>query len=545
MLVDLVVRNANILTLDPDRPHARALAVHQGRVLELDPDRTTTGRTTVDAGGATVTPGFGDAHNHMAWYGLALDEIDLSRAADLDELYAMVEQRAAELGPDQFVIGAGYDNTRLGGHPHRRVLDRVAQGRPVWLKHRSGHVCAVSSEVLARTGVLDGTTSVPAGGVVVRDADGPTGVLEEQAQNLVVALTVPYPVDVLSDAVARASRVFASEGLTHVTECGIGHGWLGRSPMELSAYQQARERGDLSVRVQLMPTVSALHDLHGHATDDMRFGLDLGIRTGFGDDWVRLGPMKIWLDGSLIARTAAVDEPFCDCGQGVGYFQDDPDTMRAQLLAAHAGGWRIAAHAIGDRAVDLALDAFEAAQKEHARPDVRHRIEHAGITRPEQLSRMAALGVTPVPQHRFLHEIGDTMAAAVGAERRDWLYRHAGFLAAGLRVPGSSDRPVADGAPLAGMQSMVERTTSSGLLLGADERVDALTALRAYTAGSAWVAGEEHSRGTLTPGKLADFVLLGDDVTAVPSSRIASTEVVATFVAGRCTHGGEVVLPAG
>ncbi|HSE71715.1 MAG TPA: amidohydrolase [Nocardioidaceae bacterium] len=544
MHVDLLVHNADIITLDPARPRARTLAVHHGRVLALDPEQPVTAATTVDAQGATVTPGFGDAHNHMAWFGLALDEIDLGAATSLDEVYELVAARAETLENDAMVVGSGYDDTRLGGHPHRRILDRVAGGRPVWLKHRSGHVCAVSSALLSRAGILDGRAAVPEGGVVVQDQDGPTGVLEEQAQNLVVDLVVPYPVRTLHDAVARASRVFAAEGLTHVTEAGIGHGWLGKSALELSAYQRAREEGELAVRVQLMPTASALHDLRGHAEDDMRFGLDLGIRTGFGDDRVRIGPMKIWLDGSLVAHTAAVTEPFCDCGHGSGYFQDDPATMRQRLLDAHEGGWRVAAHAIGDRAVDLALDAFEEAQKRRPRPDVRHRIEHAGITRPDQVARMATLGVTPVPQHRFLHDIGDTMVAAVGAGRVDQLYRHARFLAAGLRVPGSSDRPVADGRPLAGMQSMVERLSDTGSLIGPDERVDAETALRSYTVDAAWVAGEEHQRGTLTPGKLADFVLLGDDITAVDSSRISSTQVVATFLGGHCTHGQEAVLPA-
>ncbi len=543
MHVDLLVHNANVITLDRAHPVAHTMAVHHGRVLALDPDTRLTSRASLDAKGATVVPGFGDAHNHMAWFGLALEEIDLGQASGLGEVYALVAERARDLPEGAFVVGSGYDNTRLGGHPHRRELDRAAMGRPVWLKHRSGHVCAVSSEVLSRAGILQGQARVPDGGVVVHDEDGPTGVLEEQAQNLVVDLVVPYPVEVLRRSVARASRVYASEGLTHVTEAGIGRGWLGKSPVELAAYQLAQEYDELSVRVQLMPTVSALHDLRGDKSDDMHFGLDLGIRTGFGDDWVRLGPMKIWLDGSLIARTAAVEEPFCDCGHGSGYFQDDPETMKHQLLAAHVAGWRIAAHAIGDRAVDLALDSFDAAQKLRPRPEARHRIEHAGITRPEQVERMARLGVTPVPQHRFLHEIGDTMAAAVGPGRMDHLYRHAGFLVAGLRVPGSSDRPVADGAPLAGMQSMVERLSSTGMLIGPAERVDAMTALRAYTVDTAWIAGEEDRRGRLAPGMLADFVVLGDDITTVTSSRIGTTEVVATFAGGRCTHGKEAVLP--
>jgi predicted amidohydrolase YtcJ len=538
MEIDLVVRNAAVVTVDDERPRAHTLAVHHGRVLALDPEGLR-GRTEIDAQGAALVPGFGDAHNHMAWFGSSLDEVDLSGLTDLRALYDRVAERAATLGPDAFVVGAGYDDTAVGGHPHRRELDRAAGGRQVVLKHRSGHVTTVNSPVLERIGVLDGTAVVPEGGVVVRDDSGdPTGTLEEQAQNLASALLVPYATDDLARAIGNASAVYAAEGLTHVTECGIGGGWVGRSPRELAAYQQARDTGALTVRVQLMPVADALHPVAGHAADPEGIGLDLGIRTGFGDDRLRIGPMKIFTDGSLVARTAAMRDPFCD-RHSHGYLQEDPELLRSRILRAHATGWRIAAHAIGDRAIDLALDAFADMQRAHPRPDARPRIEHAAVTSPEQIARMAELGVTPVPQARFLYEIGDTMAAAVGPDRAPALYRHASFLRAGLRVPGSSDRPVAGGAPLLGMQSMVLRRSSTGAVIGPDERVDAATALRAYTLDAAWIAGEERDRGSLTPGKLADFVLLTDDVTAVEPDRIGDVGVVATFVGGHCVHGAE------
>ena len=547
MIVDLLVRNASIVTMDDAQPRAHALAVHHGRIVALDDGDDLVGvraRTEIDAQGAALVPGFGDAHNHMAWFGQGLEAVDLSGLRDLTALYDRVAERAAASGPDALVVGTGYDHTALGGHPHRRELDRAGGGRPVWLQHRSGHVCAVNSPLLKRIGLLDGTATVPEGGVVITDGVGePTGVLEEQAQNLVVELVTPYPVADLARAIGKASAVYAAEGLTHVTECGIGAGWIGRSPLELAAYQRAREAGELAVRVQLMPTIDALRPLSGHADDSERLGLDLGVRTGFGDDRLRIGPVKVFLDGSLVARTAAMLDPFCD-RHSHGYFQDDPETLRARILAAHASGWRIAAHAIGDRAVDLALDVVAEALARHPRADARPRIEHAAVTTPAQIARMAELGVTPVPQARFLYEIGDTMAEAVGPGRADGLYRHASFLRAGLRVPGSSDRPVAAGAPLLGMQSMVERRSASGAVIGPDERVDATTALRAYTLDAAWTAGEEHERGSLTPGKLADFVLLTDDITdekKVPTDRIGRTGVVATFVGGHCTHGASAL----
>ncbi|MGI5121106.1 amidohydrolase [Marinactinospora thermotolerans] len=547
-MLDLKLRNARIRTVDDDRPRAHTLGVFAGRILGLDEDvADLPARTTIDCGGAVVVPGFGDAHNHMAWYGQSLGELDLEGVATLPALYDAVARRAAELPPDAWVLGSGYDDTVMGAHPHRAELDRAAGGRPVWLKHRSGHMCAVNSEVLRRAGVLDGGARVPEGGVVVRDADGePTGLLQEQAQSLVSALVMPYSVEELAEAVGRASRIYAAEGLTHVVEAGMGRGLIGRSPVEAAAYQLARDRGTLLTRVELMPAGDNLHPLESHADDGIDVGLDLGLRTGFGDDRLRLGPMKIWLDGSLIGRTAAVSEPFCGHhAHGSGYFQDDPERMRRLVIDAHRAGWRVAAHAIGDEAIDLALAAFAEAQQSLPRRDVRHRIEHSAVVRPDQLDRYAELGVVPVPQAHFLYAVGDTMSEALGPERTRWMYRHRSFLDHGLRVPGSSDRPVAPGAPLLGMQSMVERRTASGAVLAPQERVTAEEALRAYTLDAAWASHDEHRRGSLTPGKAADFVLLADDPLDVDSGQIGGIHVLATFVAGECVHGADLIAGHG
>ncbi|EST39569.1 hydrolase [Streptomycetaceae bacterium MP113-05] len=550
-MLELKLTNARIRTVDDTHPHARTLGVLGGLVVGLDDAVADLPATTVlDCGGATVVPGFGDAHNHMAWYGQSLDQLDLTAARVPDDVYGAVAKKAATLPRDAWITGSGYDDTVLGAHPHREGLDRAGGGRPVWLTHRSGHMCAVSSEVLRRSGVLDGTAAEPAGGVVVRDTGGaPTGLLQERAQSLVTELVMPHPVGELADAIGRASAVYASEGLTHVTEAGIGAGLIGRSPVEAAAYQLARERGTLLTRVQLMTAADNMHPLRAHHDDGITTGLDLGLRTGFGDDHLRLGPMKIWLDGSLVGRTAALTEAACGHAHSAGVYQDAPQDLRRLIIEAHRSGWRVAAHAIGDEAVDLALDAFAEAQRAVPRPDVRHRIEHSAVVRPDQLDRYAELGVVPVPQAHFLQVIGDTMADALGPSRVDWLYRHGTFLRHGLRVPGSSDRPVAPGAPLLGMQSMVERISRDGRLLGADDRVTAEQALRAYTLDAAWAGHDEHRRGSLTPGKQADFVLLDEDPVETDGSRIGAIDVLATFVAGRCVHGATALerrtTPAG
>lgn len=539
MEIDLHLHDAAVLTLDGDgrgRP-ARGLAIHGGRVLALLEDGSlptgVTARRSVGCAGATVVPGFGDAHNHMAWYGQTLAEIDLSGLRTLDEVYAAVAERAATAGPDEFVVGSGYDDVVLGGSPHHAALDRAAGGRPVRLQHRSGHVCAASTVALRRAGILGGTAVVPEGGKIVLDDEGePTGVVEEAAQPLIADLMRPYAIADVAAALGRASRVYAEQGLTQVTECGVAGGFMGRTPREVAAYQLAREDGLLAQRVVLMPVDAALHEVPGGEG----VGIDLGMRTGFGDDRLRLGPMKIFLDGALSSRTAAMGEPFADRDHA-GYYQDDPGHMHDMIVGAHLAGWTVAAHAIGDRAVALGLDAFADAQSRLPRPTVRHRIEHAGVVSDEEIRRFAALGITPVPQARFLVEIGDSMASAVG-DRTDLLYRHASFLRAGVRVPASSDRPcVADGHPLRTMAAMVTRRSSSGRLIGPEERVDPVTALRSLTVDTAWIAGDEHRRGSLAPGHDADLVVLGDDVTAIDPDRIGDTEVVATLLEGEPTHG--------
>jgi predicted amidohydrolase YtcJ len=537
MRLDLLVRNAHILTLDDDRPTARSLGVLHGRIAGLDD--TVDGvpaRRVLDADGATVVPGFNDAHCHTAWFGLTLTQLDVSTARSVDQVYEAVARHAAGLPREAWVIGHGLDHHRLGGHyPHRDGLDRAAGGRPVWLKHTSGHACVVNTAALRAAGALTDGFTDPPGGVISRDPGGrPNGLLEETAQRLVQQQVLPYPIAAVADAVDAGTRRYLAEGITSFTEAGIGGGWIGHTPVELAAYQLARDSGQLHTRAQLMAASDVLHPLTAHPDDGILLGLDLGMRTGFGDDRLSLGPVKIFLDGSLLGRTAAVTEPYCGCPHEgrTGYFQNDAETMAATVVAAHRAGWTIAAHAIGDRAVDLALDTFARAQREYPRPDALHRIEHAGVVRPDQLARFANQRVVPVPQHNFLHAFGDAMAAALGPRRTCWSYRLRSLLDRGILVPGSSDRPVAPGAPLPAIQAMVQRLTESGAPYGPDERVPALAALRVWTEGSARATGFAGRKGRLTPGHLADFTVLDADPTRTDPDRIGAIQVLATAVGG-------------
>jgi predicted amidohydrolase YtcJ len=231
-MLDLLLRNARVLTMDDNRPRAQTVGVWQGQIAGLDDEvAELPARTVIDCDRAVLAPRFADAHNHMIWYGLALSELDLSQCATLEGVYDEVAARAATLPADAWLIGAGYDHAVLGAHPHRIALDRAAAGRPVWLKHRSGHACTVSSAVLEQAGIFTGAAAVPDGGVVVRDADGsPSGQLQEQAQSLVTGLVTQYSTHELVDAITRAANVYVAEGLTHVTEAGIGMGLRRRAP---------------------------------------------------------------------------------------------------------------------------------------------------------------------------------------------------------------------------------------------------------------------------------------------------------------------------
>jgi len=533
-VTDLALVNANVLTMDPDRPRATAVGIAHGRITALD-EIPPGAAHVVDLRGATVLPGFHDAHNHMIGFGMSLGEVDISSPpiGSLDELYAAIARRAETTEPGEWVIGSGYDQNKLGGHhPDRDALDRAAPGRRVWLRHTSGHMCVVNSLVLADLGIEEAGTEIPGGRVATDSGGRPTGLLEERAQLLVGSLVYPYPLAELTDAIARAASQYLKEGVTSCTEAGIGGGWVAHSPAELAAYAAARDQGRLGVRIELMPAREALHPLGAHREDGLDAGLDLGIGTGFGDDWLRLGAVKIFADGSLVGRTAAMHDPFAGNGDNRGYLQADADELRAAIIAAHRSGWQVATHAIGDRAVDLALDAYDEAITRYPRRDPRHRIEHFAVVQPRQVTRAAELGVIAVPQGRFAAELGDGMLAAVGPDRHAWLYRQRSLLEAGMVLPGSSDRPVVAGAPLLGIDGMVNRRTSSGAPFTPGEAVTAEQALRAWTWGSAYASRQEHVKGSISPGMLADLVVLSEDPTAVSPDRIAGLEVLATITGG-------------
>ena len=540
-MLDLLVTNARIVTVDVGRPQATSIGIWNGRIVGLDDEVAGTGsRVTVDAGGATVVPGFHDAHCHTTSFGLGLVHLGLDDVVGIGPTLEAVAAYADGLAPHEWVIGFGFGRgLRPDQYPDRDGLDRAGGGRPVWLTHLSGHSCVVSGAALRAVGITGALEGTARGRVVVDDDGRPTGLIEEAAMDLVKDHVGPSSIDRLADAVDRATAHYVTEGITGFTDAGIGCPGLDHSPLELAAYQLAHSTGRLRTRARLMAHNELFHPLRSHPDDGISTGLDLGVHTGFGDERLSLGAMKVWIDGSGLGHTAATTAAD---GRTVGAFDNDPGLLRQSIIDAHRGGWQVACHAIGDAALDLVLDALEEAAAAGPAPAragtvPRHRIEHGVMIRPDQVARLARMRMTVVVQPLFVTDFGDPlmeMGQTDGAAA-DY-FRMRSLVDAGVPVVGSSDRPVAAGSPLLGMQQMVERKTATGRVFGADEGLTATEALACYTLGGACAAHAEWAWGSLAPRRLADLVVLDDDPTTVDSGRIGDIEVVATMIDGQPVH---------
>jgi hypothetical protein len=526
------VTNARIYTMSPDRPTATRLGVWRGRVVGVDEELEGVGTArAVDVGGRTVLPGFVDAHTHLVWQGLSLAAVDISAARGVEAALAVIEE-AARRAPPGWLDVTGYDQRLLGRHLSAADLDQVSLGHKVYVRHVSGHACVASSAALHDlTGPeLD---AVPG---VVRLADGaPTGLFMENAQEIVLRRRLPYGLEELRSALRRSGARCAAQGVTFCAEAGTGAGLVQHSPVEPAAYQDLSERGELPMRVQLMVAGDYLHPLGVTEEHGPPFGIDLGLRTGFGDERLSLGAAKFWLDGGMSARTAAFSEPYAGSADK-GSLTDRLEHYRTAVPACHAAGWQLALHAIGDAAIDVALELVEGANRLHPRVGTRPRIEHCGLVRPDQLERLARSEVVAVVQPEFLHRFGEDYSAIVGPQRAGWLYRGRSLLDHGVVVAGSSDRPVTDGSPLTGVSFMVTRRTAAGHDVGAAEAMSVGEAVHAYTAAAAYACRAEGEIGSLAAGKQADLVVLDDDPFRVAPAEIACIPVVATMVGGRATH---------
>jgi predicted amidohydrolase YtcJ len=540
---DVVLFNGNVITLDGQKRRAQGVAVKDGRVLGVGTNegvKQAVGRGTQvrDLKGMTVIPGFIESHNHTLLFGLGLSSIDLTQVGSIEEILALVKERAAKQKEGTWITGVGYNQNELKEkrHPNRQDLDKAAPKHLVSLRHTSAHGYAVNSLALNKAGITKDRPD-PEGGKIGKDvATGElTGLLfESPAMKWIDDITPKPALEELVTALGNASRRFLAEGITSAMDASVGGNDI---PLQVAAYQEAVERGVLKVRHNLAIWSEAVFD-YCRFEESLREGaaklLGLGIRTGLGDEKLRIGPFKIIVDGAFSTVTAVTYEPYGvdPNDRGCGVLVIEPEKLVKLATLAHGSGWQLSIHGIGDKAIDACLDAFEAAQKSHPRKGPRHRLEHCTMALPRMFDRIKKLGVIPVLQPGFIWELGDNWFRQLGKETCARLKPFRTLLDHQIPMAFSSDRPVVSGAPLLGIHSAVNQKTRSGQDYAPGEKITPEEALRCYTVNGAHATFEEKIKGSIEVGKLADLVILGEDLTLVKPERIKDIPVIATMVGG-------------
>lgn len=541
-MYEVLFTNGKFHTQDPLRPLVSRVGVSNGRIISLGDDIDESKfAAVIDLGGETVLPGFYDAHCHLTLIGESKSQVDLSpqKVRTTADLLAAIDQATRGSESGKWVVGSGYDQNHIGDHPTAEQIDSVSNGHPVYLIHKSRHLGVGNSKAFELAGYA-GRLEVPdtAGGRVLRDVDGrAVGLLEQTAKSIIMD-AIPKPsLDDVADYISFGSDEVLQYGITSITEPGVGApGDLGLTKLDIAAFQLARDTGRLKVRATVMPYLKALGPIGQNECGVQPYGLGLGVRTGLGDDSLSIGAVKVFSDGSLIGRTAYMCCDYAGSPGQRGALQFSQHDLRERLIGAHVAGWQIAAHAVGDAAVDVVLDIIEAAQRQYPRPDARHRIEHLSIASDEQIQRIQKLGIVVVPQGRFIHELGDGVIAALGQERAKLAYRIRSLQEAGIVWAGSSDAPVVNSNPILNIHSLVNRRTAAGAILSPDESITVEKAVMAYTMGSAYASHQEKLRGSIAVGKVADFAVLSNDIFAVEAKKIEQIQVIKTIVGGKIAY---------
>lgn len=540
----ILLRGGKVFTADPDLAWAEAVAIRGDRVLAVGAFETVQAEagsdaSTLDCSGCTILPGFVDAHNHFLATGEDLRSVDVRYpgVASRDDLLRRIAETADGTPPDRAITGVGMDHAKFpdGRPPTRWDLDEVAPDHHVFVHHISGHYVLVNSAVLSSAGVSDDVGDPP-GGTVVRDEAGrPTGLFLDAATRLVMTSAVDIghhgpdfhvsrPLEELLDGLDVATRAFHEAGLTTVCDPQV-------TARELVAYREARRQGRLRIRTACMPL--------SHELDDL---LRIGLAGPFGDDMLLLTGIKMYADGSLIGGTAAFSEPYGERREFSGLLYWSPEELSDMVRRAHGGGWQVGIHAQGDRAIGMAIDAIEAASRADAR-DARHRIEHAGYPTPEHVRRMANLGIAAITQPMYLFDSGDEFLKRLG-DRAHELQPLRHFLDAEVRVALSSDAFVASFRPLDAIAEAVVRRTREGREIGPAQALTVEEAVRAQTIEAARAIWMEDRIGSLTPGKLADVVVLDGDPFSVSPERIPELQIRMTILGGEVVRGRDEAVAA-
>jgi hypothetical protein len=530
---DLILTNGKVVTMDAERRVVQALAVRGGRIVAVGSNEQVAacaGETTrrVDARGNTVLPGLIDVHAHAIEWAKSLlrDELHAGYPDVLTIVQAVekVRQRVSTLPAGQWVVGYGWDDSKLEERRYirRSDLDAVSPNHPVYLVHVTGHLSVANSVALQLAGITKNTLDPP-GGLIERDAYGePTGILKDNAMGLVARLLPPDPSDLAERAAALASEKAAEVGLTTIHD-------IWDSPEDMRGYQMAHRKGRLKVRVHIVPGVRNIADAERVA--------GMGIHTGFGNDFVRLGAVKLFADGGMGARTIAVYPPGVE-GEpdniGLLLWKSE-DLQKAHRILARAG-WQIVTHAIGDRAMDQVLDSYAAAAEELQLQDPRFRIAHGGISTPAIQLRLKSQRVLVDGNPSFLYWIGRYFAR-YGRERARWAYPGKSYFDHGIIAGAGSDVSVTPLSPWWGIYGAVTRKELfSGQVLAPEERLTLYQALQLFTWHGAYIGFEEKEKGALEAGKLGDFIVVDRDVLTVSAEQLKDVQVLKTFVGGELVH---------
>jgi predicted amidohydrolase YtcJ len=538
---DLILLNGNIRTLDDQRPQARALAVKAGRIMAVgDNDEMSaladSNTERVDLNGRLGIPGLMDSHFHFYDWAMGRQQLDLAHVQSLDELLEQVALAAGRLPQEKWILGQGWNESDWPEHtmPRRDHLDAIAPAHPVALWRCDLHLVSVNSRALELAGI-DETTPDPPEGVIEKDSTGrPTGILRELAPNLVKSVIPAPDVDELVAAMRDGIAHLHTLGLTALHDVRLMGGLEGAPA--LKAWQLLNEKGKLDLRCWV--------SLAGERLEE---AIALGLRTGLGDERLRIGHLKYFADGGMGARTAWMLEPYLDaeCGMPLGSMTN----LGQKIAAAEKAGLAVIVHAIGDRAnrevitmlEELARLRSEAKEQSFVPPMLPHRIEHTQMIRPEDIQRLAKLKVAACVQpHNMILDI-NMIDESVGPRGR-WTYAYKEMIDAGILVLLSSDAPVCDPSPLVGIHAAVTRQRRDGTPAGGwypEQRIRVIDAVRGYTTAPAAFYGQSKEMGTLTPGKKADMTVLDRDIFQVDPSEIADAGVEMTIFDGRIVYQAE------
>jgi len=521
---DTILTTANVITVDTGVPRDPAVAVRDGRIAAVGSAADALalrgpGTQVLDLADATVLPGFIDAHIHPIAAGVlhaTAADCDLpSIAAVLNALRTHAAARPAA----HWVQGFKFDDTKTAERRFltRTDLDSVSADRPVFVSHRAGHVYFANSRALELVGYTEDSPDPPGGRLGRDPATGRlNSVLYERARDPIKRYLPAESDETRRAGLRLMQRRLAAAGITSAHDVMATAGYL-------DAYRNARDSGDLTLRVYCI-----MHRDHMAALPDARG------RAGHGDDWVRTGAVKLVSDGAIAARTAYVSESYAGTDDH-GILAMSPEETLEWVTKIHRAGPQVCTHANGDRAIKIVLDAYEKAQAAFPRPDPRFRIEHCTIVDSEILRRMKSLGAIATPFCTYVHHHGEKMRF-FGAERLERMFAHRSFLDYGTVSTGASDYPPGPYEPLIGIQSCVTRTDSEGNLWGPSQRITVEEAIRIYTLHGAFASVEERLKGSITPGKLADLVVLATDPTLADPSTIKDIPVLRTIVGGKTVY---------